>query len=68
MTNRPYNNTLSWSNTANDAVIFTFVEDGIKYVYTKAYNRGTVQVTIDGLNYANIDLYAPTSSPYDHQW
>jgi hypothetical protein len=62
-----WNGTLTWSNTPNNAVVFTFVGDGIKYVFTKAYNRGKVKVTIDGNYIETIDLYAPTVSP-NHLW
>lgn len=53
---------------ADDGVYLTFVGDGIRYYYTKAYNRGIVQVTIDGEEQARIDLYAPTTPPNNHQW
>jgi hypothetical protein len=54
-----YNGTISWSNTAQDAVTFTFTGTGITYVFTKAYNRGIAYITIDGGDVTPIDLYAP---------
>jgi hypothetical protein len=55
----PLNGTVSWSNTADDAIVFTFVGDGITYWYTRAWNRGIAKVTIDGNFVQTIDLYAP---------
>lgn len=54
-----YNGTVSWSNTANDAIIFTFVGSRVEYRHTKAHNRGYVKVTIDGEPYGIHDLYSP---------
>lgn len=54
-----YNGTISWSSTTADAVNFTFSGTSLTYVYTKAYNRGVAYITIDGLDYTDIDLYAP---------
>lgn len=65
---QPHNRTISWSNTPNDGVTMTFVGDGIRYYYTKAYNRGIVGVTIDGIEQPRINLYAPTQTPYNHDW
>ncbi len=63
------NGTVSWSNTADDAVVFTFVGDGITYSFTKGPNRGKVKVTIDGEYKETIDLYsaAPQWS-VDRRW
>jgi hypothetical protein len=67
--NAPFNYTISWSNTPNDAISLTFVGDGIRYVFTKAYNRGIVKVTIDGEITHEIDLYAPTQpQSVNHEW
>jgi hypothetical protein len=64
-----WNGTLSWSNTTNNAVTFTFVGDGILYVFTKAYNRGKVKVTLDDVYQETIDLYAPTQpQSQNHLW
>ena len=53
----------SWSNTPEDGLTFTFVGNQITYVYTKALNRGLATITIDGIDYGYLDLYA--ASP---QW
>lgn len=58
-----YNSTISWSRTADEAIELTFRGSAIYYVFTKAYNRGKVKVTIDGELKDIIDLYA---SP--NQW
>lgn len=55
-----YNGTLSWSNSQFDNANFTFRGKGITYYYTKAYNRGTVDIYIDGLFMEEMDLYSPT--------
>lgn len=52
------NGDISWSNTENDAAVFTFYGTGVRYIHTKAYNRGKVKVTIDGTYVETIDLYA----------
>lgn len=58
----PTSGTVSWSNTADDATVFTFVGDGITYRYTKASNRGIAKVTIDGNFRQTIDLYSGTTA------
>lgn len=55
----PINGTASWSSTADDAVVFTFLGDGVTYWYTRAWNRGIAKVTIDGNFVQAIDLYSP---------
>lgn len=55
----PTNGTISWSNTADDAIVFTFIGDGITYWYSKVWNRGIAKVTIDGNFVQTIDLYNP---------
>ena len=39
---------------------FTFIGNSIKYCYSKAYNRGIVGVTIDGVTQSDLDLYNPS--------
>lgn len=56
------NRTVSWSNTADNAVVFTFYGDGITYRYTKAANRGIAKVTIDGNFVGAVDLYSAATA------
>ncbi len=53
-----YNGTVSWSNNTDDAITFTFIGDIVTYYYTRANNRGKVGIAIDGIQYADIDLYS----------
>jgi hypothetical protein len=50
--------TISWSNTTNNSASIHFYGTGIRYIHTKAYNRGKVKVTIDGVYTETLDLYA----------
>lgn len=53
-----HKSTLSWSNSDEDAVTFTFEGNRIHYYYTKAANRGWAAVSIDGGQLYLIDLYS----------
>jgi len=55
-----YQNTLTWSNVASNAFTLTFVGNHVRYYFTKSTNRGIAHVTIDGIDYGVIDLYAAT--------
>lgn len=55
-----YQNTLSWSNVAEDAFTATFTGSQVRYYFTKSTNRGIAHVTIDGVDYGSVDLYAPS--------
>ncbi len=52
-----YNNTLTYSTTAQYAATFTFTGTQVTYVYSKHSQRGIVKVTIDGIDKGIIDLY-----------
>jgi hypothetical protein len=41
------------------AASFVFTGDEVTYFFTKAYNRGHVAITIDGIDRGVVDLYAP---------
>lgn len=53
----PYGNNLGYSNITDDAIVFTFIGTGVRYFYTKAFNRGKAHVVIDGVNQGYVDLY-----------
>ncbi|MFN8489281.1 MAG: matrixin family metalloprotease [Caldilineaceae bacterium] len=57
----PSQGTVSWSNTYQDAVSFTFNSTGITYVFTKSWNRGKASITIDGSDWGTLDLYSPSA-------
>ena len=54
---------ITYSNLPGDSARFFFSGRSIAYVYTKARNRGTAEVLIDGQVKARIDLFSP-----DTQW
>jgi hypothetical protein len=51
---------LSYTRTTNSTVSYTFNGTGIKWMDEKAYNRGFVDVFIDGVQVTTIDAYSPT--------
>jgi len=55
-----YQNTLTWSNVAGNAFTLTFVGNNVRYYFTSSTNRGIAHVTIDGIDYGVVDLYAAT--------
>lgn len=48
-------NTVSYTKEPEAAFTFTFTGTKIDYYFTKASNRGTVAVTIDGINYGTVN-------------
>jgi uncharacterized membrane protein YgdD (TMEM256/DUF423 family) len=55
-----YGGTLTYSDEAGATARFDFEGTELQYIYTKAYNRGLVLVTIDGSPVRKIDLYDPS--------
>jgi transcriptional regulator CtsR len=55
-----YNNTLTYTTTAQYAATFTFTGTQVTYKYSKHSQRGIVKVTIDGIDKGTIDLYSAT--------
>ena len=51
--------TLTYSNVAGSQALFSFEGRALTYVYTKAWNRGIAEITIDGAERAPVDLYSP---------
>lgn len=54
---------ITYSNQPGDSLRFFFSGRSLTYVYTKARNRGTAEVLIDGQVRSSIDLFSP-----DTQW
>ena len=55
--------TIAYSNSPAAAVCWNMEGTGFRYTYTKAFNRGTAAVMIDGQPKTEIDLYSS-----DIQW
>jgi hypothetical protein len=55
----PERGTVSFSNQSGAFARLHFTGSSVVYKYTKAYNRGVVQVLIDGKETALLDEYAP---------
>ena len=53
-----FGRSVSYSNTPGAKACLSIEGTGLRYVYTKAYNRGFAEVTIDGEKKAVIDLYS----------
>ena len=54
-----YSHTVTYTNMPGSEVRFAFSGDLVTYVYTKAANRGTASIDIDGVRRGTLDLYAP---------
>ncbi|MEO8097308.1 MAG: hypothetical protein ABI811_06360 [Acidobacteriota bacterium] len=59
---QPVGQTLSYSDTSGDRVKLTFEGRAITYVFTRAVNRGIVEIRIDGEMVRRINLYAPQTT------
>ncbi|MEZ4712025.1 MAG: matrixin family metalloprotease, partial [Caldilineaceae bacterium] len=57
----PFNNDVIYSKNAQDAIYFTFKGTSITYYYTKDFNRGKADVTIDGVSQGLVDLWSPST-------
>jgi hypothetical protein len=53
--NGPHNGTVSWTNTSEDAVSFTFTGRRIRYYFTRGANRGIAAITIDGVHHEDVN-------------
>uniref|UniRef100_Q01UP6 Glycosyltransferase RgtA/B/C/D-like domain-containing protein n=1 Tax=Solibacter usitatus (strain Ellin6076) TaxID=234267 RepID=Q01UP6_SOLUE len=58
---QPYEHSLTYSANPGDSCQFLFTGTGVRYVYTKASNRGTADIYLDGALLRTIDLYSPTT-------
>jgi hypothetical protein len=54
-----WDNSLTYSEAPGASASLSFEGTSIRYVYTKAFNRGIAAVTIDGELKALVDLYSP---------
>jgi hypothetical protein len=63
MTDRQFtaaaNGSITYSNHPGDMLRLTFNGTRVIWVYTKAFNRGEAEVTIDGVHRSTVDLFAP---------
>ena len=55
---RAFEHTVSYTGTPGAEVRFAFEGHELTYVFTRAANRGTAAVTIDGADRGTIDLYS----------
>jgi hypothetical protein len=62
----PANHSLTYSDLPNAAFQFRFRGNAITWVYTKAANRGSVHVFIDGTPRGEVDLFAPETQWQSH--
>jgi hypothetical protein len=53
--------TLTASNSADATFRFSFNGAGVTYIYTKAFNRGIAEISIDGARQGDLDLYSPAT-------
>jgi hypothetical protein len=51
--------TITFTNQAGASVTIAFEGSGLEYIYTRGYNRGIAEMTIDGSSRGTIDLFAP---------
>ena len=58
---QPYEHSITYSNAPGDRCQFHFTGTGVRYVYTRAANRGTADIYLDGALQRTIDLYSPTT-------
>jgi Dolichyl-phosphate-mannose-protein mannosyltransferase len=49
------------SNTAGASFHFSFNGTEVTYVYTKAFNRGIAEISIDGISQGDLDLYSAST-------
>lgn len=53
-----YGGTVSYSNWPGASFRFSFTGRGVVYVFTKAFNRGTAAIFVDGVSRGVLDQYA----------
>jgi branched-subunit amino acid transport protein AzlD len=52
--------TVTYSNAPNAIFRFSFYGTEVIYTYTKAFNRGKAEISIDGVRQGFVDLYSPS--------
>ncbi len=53
-----FGKTIVYSNVPGARACLSIEGTGLRYVYTKAFNRGTAEIKVDGVRKAAIDLYS----------
>ena len=56
---QPLAGSVTYSSVPGDSLRLSFTGSAITYIFTKALNRGTALVLIDGKEQARIDMYSP---------
>jgi hypothetical protein len=56
-----WQHTISYSNAPDSLACLSIEGSGLRYVYTKAYNRGIAEVSVDGEKKALVNLYSKTT-------
>ena len=56
---KAWNATLTYSDDPGASARFSFDGTELRYVYSKAFNRGLAAITIDGVAKGVLDLYSP---------
>jgi len=56
----PDRHTITYTNAPGSEVEIAFEGTALTYIYTKAENRGTAAVTVDGVHQGTLDLYSAT--------
>jgi hypothetical protein len=56
---KPLFRTVSYSGDAGAEVRFAFEGKALRWIFTRAQNRGIAEITIDGVSQGTIDLYSP---------
>jgi hypothetical protein len=51
--------TLTWSDSPGASALLRFDGIEVMYTYTKAFNRGLAEVSVDGESKGTVDLYSP---------
>jgi hypothetical protein len=68
---RTFLHTVSYTDAPGAEVRFAFRGTSLRYVFTRAANRGIAAIAIDGTSYGSLDLYAPqpewqSSATFEH--
>lgn len=56
----PMHGTVTYANDPNARFRFSFIGTEVIYTYTKAFNRGKAEISIDGVSQGLVDLYSPS--------
>jgi hypothetical protein len=53
-----FKHTITFTDAPGAEIRFAFIGGELKYVFTRAANRGIAAITIDGISQGNLDLYS----------